>query len=151
MPPLYSSKRLSGHPIAWADKIVTAALQANIHPAFMLALAVTESSLNPSAHGDDGASFGLFQLSLPASRDERADVTTADLLDGDENIRLAMLAMHRTHRQFPGFTYGAYAEAWTLGAWGKFVKKRENRVKWIRMEKAAVDLELTLDLNEVWA
>ncbi|MDO8356966.1 MAG: transglycosylase SLT domain-containing protein [Nitrospirota bacterium] len=132
-----------------ADKILVASEEASINPAFMLALAVTESSLRPTVVGDDGVSFGLFQIQLGTARDHRRDVTRDDLLSTDMNISIAMQEMRRLMRVYPGFPLGDYAEAWTLGGRGRFVLGRRNLTKLTRMHQAISDLKLDLLLSEV--
>ena len=129
--------------------IQTKAQDALIDPAFMVALAVTESSLNPATVGDDGKSFGLFQLTVAAISQFSPDVTPASLLDGELNAGWAMLYMRKYFTDFPGFTYADYAEAWTLGAHGRFQLGRRNPLKIINMNQASTDLGLTLNLGEV--
>jgi hypothetical protein len=72
-----------------------------------------------------------------------------DLLDPNTNARLAMIVMRGMMDEFPGYSFGAYAEAWTLGGTGKFVKQRKNQAKLTAMTRAIADLGLTLNLNEV--
>ena len=132
-----------------ADKIMAAASAAGINPAFMLALALTESSLRPAIVGDDGLSLGLFQLQLGTARDHRPNVTQDDLLTTDTNIEIAMLEMRRLMRVYPGFALGDYAEAWTLGGRGRFVTGKRNYTKLTRMHQAIADLNLDLSLKEV--
>lgn len=145
---IYSPSRLTPRQRIMADLIVSAARRAGQNPAFMLALAVTESSLNPSAIGDDGKSIGLFQLLLTTARLNVGAVTADTLLDPETNARIAMLEMGRVIRAYPGHSYGEYAEAWTLGPRGKFELGRRNPNKLVAMERAARDLDLTLNLNE---
>lgn len=145
---VFSGQRLTQNQQRVATTIVVAATDAGLSPAFMLALAVTESSLNPLAVGDDGRSIGLFQLLLSTARAHDPSVTPERLMDAATNARLACQEMRRLIRAFPGHTYGDYAEAWTLGGHGKFNLHRSNPTKVRNMERAAVDLALTLDLNE---
>ena len=132
-----------------ADKILAAAQRAGINPGFMLALAVTESSLRPTIVGDDGVSFGIFQLQLGTARDHRPDVTPDDLLSTQPNIDIAMLEMRRIMKVYPGFALGDYAEAWTLGGRGRFVTGKRNYTKLTRMYQAIADLNLDLSLKGV--
>ena len=145
----FSSKHLTRSQSLVAEKIWRASLEASLDPAFMLALALTESSLNPLAKGDDGLSLGLFQLQLGTARDHRRETTEDDLLTTEENIRLALLEMHRLMRVYPGFSFGDYAEAWTLGGRGRFVLNRRNYTKLVRMHEAIATLDLLLMLEEV--
>lgn len=131
-----------------ADKILAASAEAGINPAFMLALALTESSLRPAIVGDDGISFGLFQLQLGTARDHQPNVTQDDLLTTDTNITIAMQEMRRLMRVYPGFALGDYAEAWTLGGRGRFVSGKRNYTKLTRMHSAIADLNLDLSLRE---
>lgn len=149
--PLYNPTALSMPQRLIANKIIQAAWLAGLNPAFMLALALTESSLRPTIKGDDGLSLGLFQLQLATARDHRPDITEEDLLTTDTNIAIAMAEMKRLMRVYPGFTYGDYAEAWTLGGRGRFVRGRRNMLKITRMHAAITDLELDLFLTEVAA
>lgn len=148
---LYKTSALSMPQRLMADRIVQAAWLDGLNPSFMLALALTESSLRPTAKGDDGLSLGLFQLQLPTARDHRPDVSVDDLLTADTNIALAMAEMKRLMRIYPGFTYGDYAEAWTLGGRGRFVRGRRNMLKITRMHEAIATLDLNLLLTEVAA
>ena len=145
----FSSQSLSRTQRTVAEKIWRASIDADINPAFMLALALTEPSLNPLAKGDDGLSIGLFQLQLGTARDHRPDTIESDLLTTEENIRLALLEMKRLMRVYPGFSYGDYAEAWTLGGHGRFVRGRRNQLKLVRMHEAITTLDLHLLLEEV--
>lgn len=129
--------------------ITDKANQANINPAFMVALAVTESSLKPRTIGDDGKSFGLFQMTLDTVHYWNPTYTKDDLLDGPNNADMAMLDMRKYFTDFPGFTYGDYAEAWTLGETGRFRRGIRNPQKVQHMQQAIADLGLTLNLNEV--
>lgn len=145
---VYSGARLTTAQRVMANIIVDAARTSGINPAYMLALAVTESSLNPLAVGDDGRSVGLFQLLLSTARINDRTATAESLLDPANNARLACLEARRVILAYPGFTWGDHAEAWTLGPRGRFVLGRRNPGKLARMERAAVDLSLTLNLNE---
>lgn len=145
----FSSQSLSRTQRTVAEKIWRASVDAGINPAFMLALALTESSLDPLAKGDDGLSIGLFQLQLGTARDHRPDTIESDLLTTEENIRLALLEMKRLMRVYPGFSFGDYAEAWTLGGRGRFVLNRRNHTKLVRMHEAIATLDLSLLLEEV--
>jgi soluble lytic murein transglycosylase-like protein len=149
--PLYSSRALSRPQQLIADKIVNESWLAGLDPAFMLALALTESSLHPTAKGDDGISLGLFQLQLATARDHQRDVTEDDLLRADTNIALAIAEMKRLMKIYPGFSFGDYAEAWTLGGRGRFVRGKRNPLKVQRMREAIDTLDLDLNLNEVAA
>jgi len=120
-----------------------------LDPAFMIALAVTESSLNPAAVGDDGNSTGLFQLTLDTIHYWNPDAVQAELFDAEANCDWAMLDMRKYITDFPGHSYGDYAEAWTLGASGRFIYGKRNPQKIQHMMQAAKDLGLTLNLNEV--
>lgn len=148
-PMLYSAKKLTKAQRIMADLIVEHATDAGLNPSFMLALAVTESSLRPTIIGDDGRSTGLFQLLLPTAKRYDPPVEQDDLLDPATNARIGMKAMAGMMEEFPGHNYGDYAEAWTLGGTGKFVKKRKNPAKLTAMARAIADLGLTLNLNEV--
>jgi hypothetical protein len=145
----YSPRFLSGAQQLIAEKIWDASERAGINPAFMLALAVTESSLRPTVTGDDGVSLGLFQLQLGTARDHRPNVTAEDLFRTDMNIEIAFLEMRRLMKVYPGFALGDYAEAWTLGGRGRFVTGKRNFTKLTRMYQAIADLDLTLSLKEV--
>lgn len=149
--PLYNPAALSGPQRIIADKIIQAAWLDGLNPAFMLALALTESSLRPTIKGDDGLSLGLFQLQLATARDHRPNLDEQDLLTTDTNIAIAMSEMKRLMRVYPGFTYGDYAEAWTLGGRGRFVRGRRNLTKITRMHEAISTLELDLFLTEIAA
>ena len=120
-----------------------------LNPSFMVALAVTESSLNPQALGDDGKSAGLFQLTLNTVHYWSPDATLPELFDPDANANWAMLDMRKYLTDFPGHTYGDYAEAWTLGLTGRFRLGHRNPQKVQHMAQAVRDLGLTLNLDEV--
>ena len=141
--PVYSGRVLSRQQKAMADLIIDKAESFGINPAFMIALAVTESSLSASTVGDDGLSVGLFQLNkrfIQASDDE--------LLDPDFNAEASMEKMNLLMRSFPGHTYGDYAEAWALGGAGRFKKGRRFPAKLTNMQQAINDLNLHLSLTE---
>lgn len=140
----YSPRVLTAGQIDMADRIIEAATGAGLNPSFMIALAVTESSLNPKAIGDDGISMGLFQLNK-----RFITATDTELLDADFNIDAAMEKMRLLIRSFPGHTFGDYAEAWTLGGTGRFRRMRRNPGKLAAMERAISDLRLTLSLREI--
>jgi hypothetical protein len=146
----------AGGPVKLTDEqkrmvalIQSASLGAQIDPAFMVALAVTESSLKPATIGDDGKSLGLFQLELATVHYWNPDATADELLDPVKNITWALLDMRKYFTDFPGFTYGDYAEAWTEGETGRFRRGRRNPQKVEHMQQALTDLGLTLSLNEV--
>jgi hypothetical protein len=120
-----------------------------LNPAFMIALAVTESSLNPSVIGDDGKSIGLFQETLDTAHIWNPDATVDDLLEPTLNVRVALLDFRKMLTDFPGFTYGDYAEAWTEGETGRFKRGRRNPQKVQHLQQAILDLGLTLNVNEV--
>lgn len=141
---LYSPTLLTAGQIDMADRIAEASRSAGLDPRFMIALAVTESSLNPAAIGDDGISMGLFQLNK-----RFITASDAELLNADFNIEAAMEKMNLLIRSFPGHTFGDYAEAWTLGGAGRFRKMRRNPRKLTDMEKAIQDLKLNLNLREI--
>lgn len=143
-PPIYSKRVLSAAQIDMADLIIRAAQKAGLDPAFMLALAVTESSLRPDVTGDDGLSIGLFQLNRKFQ-----SYTVTQLLDPYINTDAAMVEMLAVMRRFPGHTYGDYAEAWTLGGTGRFTNLKRNPVKLAAMRRAISDLSLDLDLEAV--
>lgn len=145
----YSPRLLSKAQQLIADKILAAAQGTRINPAFMLALALTESSLRPTVTGDDGISIGLFQLQLGTARDHRPHVTEDDLRKADLNIEIALLEMRRLMTVYPGFPLSDYAEAWTLGGRGRFVNQKRNWGKLVNMHQAITDLDLSLSLKEV--
>lgn len=140
---MFSTRVLTARQTEMADMIVKAARANGLNPAFMVALAVTESSLDPSAVGDDGISIGLFQLNTRFRGEPKAV-----LLDGAHNADAAMQMMRGLIDGYPGFTYGDYAEAWTLGGAGRFRKGRRNPQKLTDMEEAIRDLSLNLSLRE---
>jgi len=142
--PLYSRRLLTLSQVAMADIIVRAAQRAGLNPAYMLALAVTESSLDPTAVGDEGLSIGLFQLNRRFQ-----SYTVTQLHDPQINTDAAMVEALAVMRRFPGHTYGDYAEAWTLGGAGRFTHLRRNPVKLVNMRRAIADLSLDLDLEAV--
>jgi|CXWL01.1.fsa_nt_gi hypothetical protein len=141
--PIFSARLLTKNQEMMADLIVREATAAGINPAFMVALAVTESSLDPSKKGDDYLSFGLFQLNK-----KFISASDPELLDPQFNIEAALEKMRLLMRSFPGHSYGDYAEAWTLGGAGRFRKNRRNPAKWTNMQKAIDDLSLDLYLTE---
>ena len=128
-----------------ADLIIMKATAAGLDPNFMLALAVTESSLRPAAIGDDGVSVGLFQINTRFS----PDYSITDLQDASLNAELAMSMMQSLRAEFPGYTYADYAEAWTLGGNGRFNLLRRNPPKVAALRRAVTDLGLNLDINGV--
>lgn len=142
--PLYTSRLLNGNQRSMADLIARESNRAGLNPAFMIALAVTESSLEPSRIGDDGLSYGLFQLNR-----KFIDAATEELLDAEFNTDAAMEKMGLLLRSFPGYNFGDYAEAWTLGGAGRFKKMRRNAAKVTNMQQAIEDLNLDLSLTEI--
>lgn len=147
----YNAKNLTDSQRDAANIIIDAANAAGLNPNFMLALAVTESSLRPTITGDDGISIGLFQLKLSTARDFDPTVTGDDLLTASVNARIAMQDMAALMIKYPGRSYGGYAEAWTLGGTGRFVRGHRNPLKIQHMQDAIAALGLTLHLNEVAA
>lgn len=139
--PLYYAGLLTNAQEAMAELIRAEAEASGLDPAFMIALAVTESSLDPSAVGDDGISVGLFQLNKKFHK-----LSHTQLLDPLTNADTSMVEMLALIRRFPGNTFGAYAEAWTLGGSGRFVQGKTNPSKIRQMQKAIADLHLDLDL-----
>lgn len=127
---------------ALIDQVARAA---GLNSAFMIALAVTESSLGLKNVGDDGVSIGLFQINLNYQRGETADT----LQDASHNAAVAMDMMTALIRQYPGHTYMDYAVAWTTGGRGEFVSHRYNPAKVAAMARAVSDLQLDLDLYGV--
>jgi hypothetical protein len=148
---LYNPDKLSDAQRRQANIIADVAYSAGLNPAFLIALAVTESSLRPDVVGDDGVSIGLFQLQLGTAREVSPSATRETLLDGFENAFIAGRALTLLHHRYPGHTWAEYAEAWTLGGRGRFVLNRKNPTKVRNMARAIADLDLRLDLNEVWA
>jgi hypothetical protein len=151
-----ATNNIGGTTVALTDEqkqmvalIQGAAEAALLNPAFMIALAVTESSLHSTVTGDDGKSLGLFQLTLPTVQYWNANATLGELLDPNFNTNWAMLTMQKMLTDYPGHSYGDYAEAWTLGASGRFKLGRRNPQKVQHMAQAVTDLGLTLNLNEV--
>jgi len=142
---IYNPKVLTKAQRANADLIVDKAQAADLDAAFMLALAVTESSLRAGVVGDDGKSVGLFQM----NKDYLPGETLDTLKDPDHNTDLAVLALNKLLDAYPGHTWADYAEAWTLGGAGRFVKGRRNPTKVKNMARAISDLRLDLDLSQV--
>ncbi len=118
---------------------------------FALALAFSESSFRPEAKGDDGKSLGLFQLTLATASRWQSAITEPELLAAQVNANLAMQELLRSHLRFPHATFGDYAEAWTLGLTGKFIKGRSNLQKRERVQTAINILGISLDLGGTWA
>jgi len=148
--PLYSPDRLMAAQREMADLIIEEARAANVPPAFMLALAVTESSLRPTAIGDDGLSIGLFQMQARTAGQFRPGVSREDLLDPTINARVAMDFARWLHDTWPQRSFGAYAEAWTLGGAGKFNQGKSNPAKLTQLAQAIADLNLDLDARAIW-
>lgn len=146
---MYSKQRLTARQVEVADLIVNACQAAGVKPEFMLALAVTESSLNPAASGDDGKSFGLFQETLATAHMFEPTLNTLDLFDAAINARIGCAYFLFMVQHYPGHSYGDYAEAWTLGLHGRFDLGRRNTVKLANMHRAIADLDLDLSLEEV--
>jgi hypothetical protein len=140
---IYRASALTADQRKVADLIVAMSTDAGLDAPFMLALAVTESSLNPKAIGDDGLSVGLFQLNI-----KFISASEQELFDAPFNTDAALEKMRLLLRSFPGHSYGDYAEAWTLGGAGRFKKNRRNPAKWTAMQRAIDDLQLTLYLTD---
>jgi len=147
---LYNPARLTDSQRHAANIIADVAYGAGLNPAFLIALAVTESSLRPEIVGDDGVSIGLFQIQLRTAREVSPAVTKTDLLDPLDNALVAVRVLELMRQRYPGHRLGEYAEAWALGGRGKFVLGRALPVKVANMQRAILDLDLRLDLNEVW-
>ena len=144
---LYDPTRLTPSQRTMANLIIARATAAGLDPAFMVTLAVTESSLRPDAVGADGRSTGLFQFLTSTAAKWRPGVTQDDLKDPALNTDLAMLYMQELMASYPGRSYGDYAEAWTLGGPGRFSKGRRNLLKRERMTQAAADLRLPFNVE----
>lgn len=147
---MYNGSRLTASQREAADTIIREATKVGVNPAFMLALAVTESSLRPHIVGDDGKSIGLFQQTLTSAREFDLSIKEADLLDPSINARISTLDMREMRRRYPGHTYGDYAESWALGLTGRFIKGRRHPQKVLNLKQAVSDLELDLNVDEVW-
>lgn len=154
--PSGSMDSMGGNPVKLTDTqqqmvqlITDEANRASINPAFMVALAVTESSLNPTVLGDDGKSIGLFQLTLDTVHGWNPEAQVGNVLDPEQNAVWAMLDIRKYITDFPGHTYADYAEAWTLGASGRFRHGKRNPQKVQHLIQALSDLGYTLNVNEV--
>jgi hypothetical protein len=60
--PLLLVARLVAAPLPWVRMVCDAAERAGISPSLAVALVAVESRFRPDALGDDGTSWGLFQL-----------------------------------------------------------------------------------------
>lgn len=147
--PLYAAGRLNAKQRDAADIIITAAQAGGMNPAFMIALAVTESSLGLFKSGDAGKSLGLFQLKLATARDYAPTITTGELLDNRINAGIAMKHMRSLIRQHPGATVAEYAEGWALGGRGNDWSKIQFDKKALALQNAIAYLDLPLTVNEV--
>lgn len=147
--PFYAAGRLNAKQRDAADIIIEAAQAAGMNPAFMIALAVTESSLGLFESGDAGKSLGLFQLKLATARDYEPTITTGELFDATINARIAMKHLGSLMRQFPGGTAADYAQAWALGGDGYFKQGKRLPAKVNALDRAILDLNLDLSINEV--
>jgi TP901 family phage tail tape measure protein len=107
--------------------VVTTALKYGIDPAIALALAKAESTLNPRAIGDAGASVGLFQLH---ERGQGAGMSVADRQDPWKNAE-AFLSRHgdlfkRLSQQYSGAElariFGGQAEVSAEIYWGRYAE-----------------------------
>ncbi|MEK7383975.1 MAG: transglycosylase SLT domain-containing protein [Elusimicrobiota bacterium] len=147
--PFYAAGRLNAKQRDAADLIIQAAQAAGVNAAFMLALAVTESSLRPDITGDDRKSIGLFHLQVATARDYEPTITTGELFDATINARIAMKHLQSLVRQFPRGTAADYTQAWALGGPGHFVKGRTLPAKVNALDRAIQDLNLDLSINEV--
>lgn len=95
---------------AVVQAIVTAAKDEGVDPRLALAMAQQESGLNPSAVGDQGTSFGLFQLH------QGGELTSAGLdpqaaMDPYTNARVALAQVAQVARQHPDWSPGQIAAA----------------------------------------
>lgn len=140
----YDPSRLTGAQQNMADLIVRRCDDSSMNAAFFLALAVTESSLNPNTLGDDGISVGLFQIN---KKFQPAGTTISELDNPDTNITDAFVLFNSFLASWPGQTWGDYAEAWTEGGHARFDLGRRNPAKITHMQKAIDDLVLNLDLS----
>jgi len=77
---------------ALADAITHASGHAGVEPSLSLAVAVAESSLNPSARSADGLSSGTFQVTGPTASDIRRRFRTGDLVrpPGSDDVALGV-------------------------------------------------------------
>jgi len=147
--PFYAAGKLNAKQRDAADIIIQQAQLAGVKPAFMIALAVTESSLGLFDSGDAGKSLGLFQIKLATARDYAPTITTGELLDNRINAGIAMKHLRGLMRQFPGGTAADYAQAWARGGAGYFTQGRTFPEKVLALQNAIAFLDLPLTVHEV--
>jgi soluble lytic murein transglycosylase-like protein len=81
--------------------IYDAALAEGIHPALAYQVVKVESRFRPTARSHKGA-IGYTQIRLPTARGYDPDLTEADLLDRDTNLRLGFRFLREMLRRFDG-------------------------------------------------
>lgn len=82
-------------------------------------VAYTESGFNPTRIGDNGTSFGLFQLHYPGGQGDAAiaaGYSTQDLLDPSINAKFAMPALSRAWQNLQGSFNATNASWWSAFA-----------------------------------
>lgn len=91
------------------EAIIQAANEFGVDPALALATAQQESGLNPTAVGDNGCSFGLFQLNTCGG--EGVGMSQAQLFDPLTNARRALSEFANVQRTQPSLSPGELAAA----------------------------------------
>lgn len=88
------------------DAITQAALEYGVDPNLAIATAQVESGLNPSAVGDGGTSYGLFQLHRGG---ELGSMTPQQAFDPLTNARRALSEFANVQKRIPGVNGGQLA------------------------------------------
>lgn len=91
-----------------ADIVAQTAQQKGIDPYLALATAIQESKLNPQAVGDNGTSFGLFQLHQGG---ELGNLTADQAFDPQTNANVALSEFANMKASNPSLSGGAWAAA----------------------------------------
>lgn len=90
------------------DAIARAARELGVPVDLALAIAYHESGLNPNAVGDNGSSFGLFQLHRGG---ELGTMSQQQANDPYTNAKRALTEVASVMRRHPGWSYGQIAAA----------------------------------------
>lgn len=88
--------------------IVRVAQEMGVPPQLALSVAMVESGLNPRAVGDNGTSFGLYQLHKGGMLTS-ARLTPEQAFDPETNARVAISSLAGTLKKNPGASWGVIA------------------------------------------
>lgn len=98
-----------------AGVIIRIALELGVDPKLALAIAQQESGFNPNIIGDNGTSFGLFQLhrggELGTHSQDEVTLDGSGVAGMELNARIALSQVAAVARQHPGWSPGQIAAA----------------------------------------